>query len=154
MGDSATLLGHVCSKSFHEFDIDQNGSLELHEVEVLVQSISRKLKVTPPSGDEVRRLFASSDVSHTNSLQKDEFVTFFKGLLEIMQKRMCSTATKEINVIVTSPAGDTVGSFQAHTQLPTGELKMQIAALDGTNKMQKDRAPLFQNLFLSTDDPL
>jgi hypothetical protein len=67
---------------FAEADADGSGSMEITEAIASVHEMARAVDLKLPSPDEIRKLLDIGHKSRDGSLQEDEFLTFFKAMLE------------------------------------------------------------------------
>ena len=70
---------------FAEADADGSGSMEITEAIASVHEMARAVDLKLPSHDEIRKLLEISEIGHKSSdssLHEDEFLTFFKAMLE------------------------------------------------------------------------
>ena len=67
---------------FAEADADGSGSMEITEAIASVHEMARAVDLKLPSPDEIRKLLDIGHKSRSGSLHEDEFLTFFKAMLE------------------------------------------------------------------------
>jgi hypothetical protein len=67
---------------FAEADADGSGSMEITEAIASVHEMARAVDLKLPSPDEIRKLLDIGHMRRDGSLHVDEFLTFFKAMLE------------------------------------------------------------------------
>lgn len=78
----------ICDLEFKKFDKNNDGSLNLDELEDLVISVCAAMNIAAADHDRLQSAFEKCDVSHTGALSKKEFRNFFKAFLSNGLKQM------------------------------------------------------------------
>jgi Ca2+-binding EF-hand superfamily protein len=77
-------LERISGLTFRAADTDGSGFLDFGELEELFRDVALKLKIQPPTKEEVFRTMKALDTSKDGKVSEDEFPILIKVLLEMM----------------------------------------------------------------------
>ena len=69
---------------FGTVDIDQSSFIERNELEAIMQTVAKDLKVPPPSKDEVDDILKEFDVDKDGKISLEEFQGLIEQVLTVM----------------------------------------------------------------------
>lgn len=88
--DKAARL-HYAKETFAAADHNGDGVMDMEEAVRLISSISEEMHLQLPPVDRIRTLVLLCDKSGDGTLQRDEFFSFFKAILDSAVRHCCAT---------------------------------------------------------------
>ena len=80
LNDEAAMNA-ICKEAFEEVDKDKSGEIDESELEAIMKDISKKIKIDPPTKEDVKDILNSLDSDHSGKLSLKEFSKFMHLIL-------------------------------------------------------------------------
>ena len=75
------MMKELCKEAFEEVDKDNSGEIDESELESIMKKMSKKMKIDPPTKEDVKDILNSLDSDHSGKLNLEEFSKFMYLIL-------------------------------------------------------------------------
>jgi Ca2+-binding EF-hand superfamily protein len=73
-------------ETFKKFDLNKNGTIELFELKLLLEDLSKDLEISPPDEDEIEAMFKEYDLNKDKKISEEEFFTLFEVFTKMREQ--------------------------------------------------------------------